>query len=128
MPITIDWANDDHTVLLVNHSGKWTWDEAFVVREDWNARLTSAEHPVHLIFDFTQQTEPPAQFSDVMFKLGEYQFPPMTGLVINVGLTGTHRVGSELFSKIYHKVHQVKVIEDAYALIKVHAERNNATA
>src|SRR5688572_4724492 len=105
MTIIVEWANDDQNVLLVNHIGQWTWEETFAARDgEWSPRLVNADHPVHLIFDYTQEIDPPTNFSDVMFKLGEYQFPKQTGLVINVGLKGANKLGSDLFSRIYHKV------------------------
>src|SRR6185503_2005078 len=99
------------------------FDETYATYVNALDQIRVLDHRVHLIIDHTQETQQPDTVGALLPKFGELDLPPNLGLIIQVASRGSVRVGQELYSMLYHKVHNVDVIEDAYALIKVYADR-----
>jgi hypothetical protein len=128
MPATIEWANDQQTIMLIQIDGAWVFDEVWAAYVKALDQIRVVEHQVHVIIDHTRETEQPDNMGALVPKFGELDYPPNIGLIIQVGSRGSVRTGQELYSMIYRKVHNVEMMEDAYAMIKVYDERKSATA
>ena len=51
MPITVQWDNEEKTIIYYTFDGAWTWDEFYAVYRDVYAMLDTVQHPVHAIVD-----------------------------------------------------------------------------
>lgn len=125
MPVTVDWNNESQSILLVTHEAHWTWEEMFQAYQNGLLKVRSVSHPVHIIIDHSREVDPPTNFAEMLPRFAALPIPPHVGLIIQVGTKGATRIGTELFSLMYRKLQIVDVIEDAYALIKVHEERRS---
>ena len=52
MPITVEWDDEAHTVIVLDFDGAWTWDEYEASRQEANVLLKQVSHPVAMIVDF----------------------------------------------------------------------------
>lgn len=123
MPVTVEWNDDSKSILLVIHHEYWTWEDTFQAYQDALLKVRSVSHPVHLIVDHSREVDPPTNFTEVLPRFAALPIPPHVGLIFLVGTKGATRIGSELFSLMYRKLQLVDLIEDAYAMIKIHDER-----
>lgn len=53
MPVTIQWLDEQQSILLHNYNGRWTPPDAYQVADDTVIMLATLDHPVDLIVDFT---------------------------------------------------------------------------
>jgi hypothetical protein len=123
MAVSVEWASDDHRILLVIHEAVWTWEDMFQAYQEGLSMIRSVENPVHVIIDHSREADFPTNFAAVLPRFAAMPIPANVGLIIQVGTRGATRVGTELFSLMYRKLHLVDALEDAFALIKVHDER-----
>ena len=123
MPVTVDWKDDSQHVLLITHHEQWTWDEMFGAYQEALLKVRAVSHPVHIVIDHTREVDPPTNFAEMLPRFAALPIPPHVGLIIQVGTKGATRIGSELFSLMYRKLQLVDMLEDAYAMIKLHDER-----
>ena len=49
MAISIEWGNDEHTIIYWVFNGKWTWEEFSDAQRDSNRLLATVAHTVHVI-------------------------------------------------------------------------------
>jgi hypothetical protein len=53
MSITIEWFDDDHTILLATLKGQWTWEEVWEADEQGAKMAMEMGHRVGAIYDLT---------------------------------------------------------------------------
>lgn len=123
MPTTSEWVNDDHTIMHIKVVGAWIFEEVWAAYVDVLDQIRALDHPVHVIIDHTQETEKPPSLGAMLPKFGELPYPPNMGLIIQVAADQVLRTGHQLYSMMYRKVHDVEVIEDAFAMIKAYEVR-----
>src|SRR5688572_4416127 len=111
MPITGEWANPEHTIMLLKFEGAWVFDEVWSAYNSANDIIRALDHEVHLIADHRLETEQPESIGALLPKFAELDIPPNMGLIIQVALKGSIRVGNELFSMMYRKIHLVDEME-----------------
>ncbi|RMG84068.1 MAG: hypothetical protein D6712_11900, partial [Chloroflexi bacterium] len=55
MPVTVEWMDDAHTIILQTYITPWTWDEFYEATAGQTiSMLNAVEHPVYIISDYTQ--------------------------------------------------------------------------
>jgi hypothetical protein len=126
MPITRRWADDDHSILVLEYDGIVPGDELYPAFQEAIQELQGIDHPVHVIIDHSRETITDESFAEMLPKMGAMELPPNMGLLIQVATRGQVRARTDLYSQMYRKMHQVDVIEEALALIKVYEQRRTA--
>jgi hypothetical protein len=58
--ITLDWANEAHTIIYYTVTGRWTWDELQAVIKHAHAMIDGANRPVDSIVDLRKGLGLPA--------------------------------------------------------------------
>jgi hypothetical protein len=101
MPIVVEWANPEHTVLLYRVMEQWTWDDFHDANQLSQEMLTSVDHPVDMICDFsTSQTIPPRVLSNIGRALRQKR-PAHARQIVAVGVTGLLRNLADVLRTLY---------------------------
>jgi hypothetical protein len=114
MPIIVEWANPERTVLLYRVVQQWTWDDFHAANQQSHDLLVSVEHPVDLICDFsTSQTIPPRVLSNIGRALRQ-KHPTNVRQIVAVGITGLLRNLSDVLRTLYP--HATANVIDAHTI------------
>ena len=121
MPITIEWANAERTVLLYCVVGQWTWDDFHAANELGEDLFASVDHPVDLICDFsTSQSIPPRVLSNIGRALRRKR-PANLRQIVAVGVTGLLHNLADVLRTLYPQatanVIDVHTLDHAYRLL-----------
>ncbi|MBN2304519.1 MAG: hypothetical protein JXQ72_08590 [Anaerolineae bacterium] len=85
MPITIEWINEEKTVLLERFEGQWSLDDYFRLVDQAADHLDTVPHTVHIIADGTRSRLPPTRlFSGARY--AARRKPPNQGITVFVGI------------------------------------------
>jgi hypothetical protein len=128
MGVTVEWVNDERVtmpqhVLLIVHEEVWTWEDMFQAYQDALAMVRAVTDPVHVVIDHSREKDFPTNFATVLPRFAALPIPANVGLIIQVGTRGATKVGAELFSLMYRRLHIVDTLDDAYAMVKVYDAR-----
>ena len=132
MGITVQWDNDEKTVIRQTFNGRWTWDDLYAAL-DYVAKLTdSVPHRVDAIVDVRHLSMLPGgslfsfntrQHADKLAKRNDVN----RGSIIIVGanplLRGLYDSFRGLYASTASDVHFVASIEQARALLHDNRER-----
>jgi len=101
MPITVDWADPEHSILIYSFVSNWTWDDydrANLVTHDL---IVSVSHEVALICDFSASTGiPPRVLSHIGRSLRQKR-PANLNQIIAVGVNGLLRNLADVLRTLY---------------------------
>ena len=101
MPITVEWANDEKTVLKWTISGNFTGQEVVDAMEAYAGMADATDHIFYMMVDFTGSTSSavPAlsRFPEVARGLPKKR----AGSIIAVGNNQTVSMVTSIFSKVY---------------------------
>lgn len=128
MPIHISWGSDDHTVVVFDYEGEWTWKDCHAAFEEAYALLDTVDHQVHIIHDFTHGPTLPdnALLHAQSLITGQ---PQNLGAVFLVNVNYTAEMMWKIFSRIHTKFirnHPFKLVrsrEDAYDWLEENSNR-----
>ncbi|MBI5668525.1 MAG: hypothetical protein HZC41_11015 [Chloroflexi bacterium] len=128
MPITLDWDNDDKTILLERFISPWTIEEYYRLIDDEAALMAQVSHPVHLILDGSQSPLAPRQmFTGIQYALK--RLPPNQGLIVFVRANRLLQLFIEVARQMSPQIAQAtcyaRSVEEARRLI---AERTQPSA
>lgn len=114
MPIIVEWANPERTVLLYRVVQHWTWDDFHAANQQSNDFFASVDHPVDLICDFsTSQTIPPRVLSNIGRALRQKR-PSNVRQIVAVGITGLMRNLADVLRTLYP--HATANVIDAHTI------------
>lgn len=125
MTISVDWDNDETSIVRTTLHDRWTWEQLYTANNDIIDAMHSTDDTVHLLIDFTHADTLPAGGVIMHMRnlLGAY--PPNCDLRIIV----THNVLVERLMNIFQAafqtglgkhVYTVPSVEDARHLIRSH--------
>src|SRR6185369_4744326 len=84
MPVTNIWDNDEKTIIRMEVSGRWTWDEMYAASTAGYAMLDSVNHVVYPIIDFSGSLGMPNNaITHARNMMGKQH--PRTGMSVFVG-------------------------------------------
>ncbi|HEX2905228.1 MAG TPA: hypothetical protein VHO69_00100 [Phototrophicaceae bacterium] len=125
MPVTIEWDNDDKTIVRMEMIGNWTWDEAYAGADQGYAMLDAVPYEVGTIIDFSKGAHLPSNaisHARAMIKRRH----PRTGLTVFVGTNAVFRSLWNIFSQVYtlfaHKQNSVFAANLAEARAILHKQ------
>lgn len=129
MPVTVNWDNDDKTIVRYQLSGAWTPEELFPALDQGAALMNSIDYPVDVILDFAGSTAFPL---DKLFAMGRYaegktsanqrRVVMVRSLPVLRGLLDTMR---RFLPRATRGVYFADTLDDAYALIAREAARRD---
>ena len=85
MGITVQWDNDDKTIVLVTFGAVWSWDDLRAVDEYALPLYDSVDHVVDVIADLRNSHLVMTGILSYMRELLTMQWHPHTGNVVVVG-------------------------------------------
>lgn len=101
MPIVVEWANPERTVLLYRVMEQWTWDDFHAANRLGDDLFGSVDHPVDLICDFsTSESIPPRVLSNIGRALRQKR-PSNLRQIVAVGVTGLLRNLADVLRTLY---------------------------
>ena len=121
MPVTVEWDNEDKTIIRVT-MGEYTWDDIESSSRQEQEMLDGINHKVDFIVDITSTKIP----KDVLANFQKFAAaPPYThtnaGLVVIVGANRFHATITEIFGKVHKpladKLAMASTVEEAYEII-----------
>lgn len=84
MPVTVEWANEEHTLVHMKLIGRWTWTEVYTKSDEGWDMLETVNHKVGVIMDFRESLGvPTAGITHARSMIGRRH--PNTGLTVFVG-------------------------------------------
>jgi hypothetical protein len=120
MPISIDWDNDEKTIVRVTLGDDWSWERIEVIHPVILTLLTSVEHTVHILIDYTQTNVMADGGPSHAFDFLEL-LPPNAGLVAvvtpNLAIRRVlNALGVMSDSPSSKKIQGVATFDEAYAM------------
>jgi hypothetical protein len=84
MSITVQWDNEQHTLLRWDFIGVWDWDDFLAAQKEANELINSVSHTVNVIGDVSKSYHlPPGAIG--RFRTYRRDDPENTGRVVVVG-------------------------------------------
>ena len=121
MNISIEWDNEEHTILRYDVHGPWTWDEFYTARQMASDLMDESPNDlVDAIIDFRSGNFMPRN------ALSHFQQVARTsnskaGIAVMVGTTGfiktLYYLMSRLYSSMEDKMRIAETLEEARALL-----------
>lgn len=125
MPVSVQWADDEKSIMLWVFEGHWTWDDYYGIRDAANKQVSEVGYEVDLIIDMSGSSALP---SGVLThaRSAFSASPSNIGFTVFVGLSPVLRSFYTMFSKLYHWMLSQKKLEmvmvatrdEAYEFIK----------
>jgi hypothetical protein len=119
MPVTVNWDDHAHSIILMFFETPWTWEEFDTAIAQTVERAGSVEHRVDLIMDFRHGKQIPHSLPLPHVQQALSAIPPNAGDFISVGIHGP-----AFIDNIWLKAHGydsevilVETIDQAYTKI-----------
>ena len=123
MSITLQWDNNEHTILRVTYPPTWTWDEFYQINAvEIPNLIKETPNGVYLLADFTSASHLPSNaLLHGRSVMGNY--PPNWKKLIVVTESRLIKKLGELVHQMFYggisaKVHTVNSFEEAYKIIE----------
>ncbi|MBN1965643.1 MAG: hypothetical protein JW910_13415 [Anaerolineae bacterium] len=117
MPVTVEWVDDAHSILLAHVADPWTWDDLFAAGDQASSLVGSVSHPVALVNDFTGTSRTPPNPITRLRELAEH-LPTYTERTYMVGIhTLLGEIAVTTYSRVFGALELVPTLEEAYQRI-----------
>lgn len=129
MPIINSWDNDDRTIIRMEISGTWTWDELSQAVDETTVMVDSVKHIVYGIVDLSQSQHIPGNFIPNVRSLMKKRHP-RSGMEVIVGasalLIGLWRVFERVYTIIVRKQDFtfVSTLDEAHTILQLVMEQS----
>lgn len=129
MSTSIDWYNDDHTILIYHIEGKWTLQDYIAIFDQLIAMTDSVTGIVDIIGDFQKAHSPSGNVLSGASKVNRGQHP-RTGWVVLVGintyLDTLLKIVQRVYSHGFKNILTASSIEEAHQLILSKQQERNS--
>jgi hypothetical protein len=102
MSITVQWDNQEHTLLRWDFVEPWDWDDFLAAQKASNDLISSVPHTVHIIGDVSRSHHLPTG-AIARFRTYKRDDPPNAGRVVIVGASTYIRTIVETFRGMFPK-------------------------
>jgi hypothetical protein len=126
MCITVEWANEDHNVVLYRVEAPWTWEDTERAKQLYQQMTVAIDHKVNCIFDVRAIGTLPRNTLQVIV---EYYsaLPANAGIYAVVGaptmLKAVMDVLRVMRPNVFSRYQTVNDFEDAYRLMGLRQSR-----
>ena len=100
MPISIEWDDDEHTIIRWTFEGAWTWHEFVEVQVEFRKLLDDITYRVNVIADMQNAHTLPAN-SLTTFKQIDSNIHPNRDRVVVVGANAFVRTMAATFDRVF---------------------------
>ncbi len=120
MPITVQWANDEKTVLLESFADAWDLDDYTQMIDQAAELLASVPHIVDIVVDASRSRVPTTSLIPAI-RYGIQKLPPNQGVTVWVKLHTFFKTliyTAQKFSpRLAHSMFFVETLDDAFRVI-----------
>ncbi len=121
MSITVEWDNDEKTIIRYTYTNRWTWDEFYAAQAQQNRMQETVSRRVNVLVDARNIQTLPDDFLTHLKRVMTERHP-QTGLTVIVSSSGFLRslfnLASRLFPSGTADTRFVSSEEDAYNLFR----------
>lgn len=124
MPIHTSWASAENTILLSEFGESWTLDDFHNMVDEMHRLISSADHPVHLISDFSRSKVSPAKLLSVGRHV-ENKSSANMGISVSVGANAFIKALTTVAQRMFLKDSQLyfaDTLEEAFQIIAQHEQ------
>ena len=132
MAISVEWGNEEHTIVYWVFNGKWTWEEFSEVQRESNQLLLTVDHTVDVIGNLKRGPRLPANALSAYQGLLEHS-AENTGLIVLVGSSNFVKAMVGVFTRLTSKKVPgseftfASTLREAYAIIEQHSKNRPAS-
>src|SRR5512139_2494928 len=108
---TLQWLDDEHSIILVQHIGDYTSDLVIHKIKEANAMINTVNHKVVVIQDFRKA----GKLVDSM--VGRLPHPRTVTPII-VGARGLMLFMAQLYSRIFRTIHLFDTVDEAVNFVR----------
>lgn len=131
MKITVEWDNEQHTILRWVFQSRWSWDDYSTAQQESNEILAEIDHPVDVIGDLRNTSSLPSN-ALTAYRGFVAETAPNVDLIVLVGASRFVKAMVNVFVKVMpgkvpgtHFV-MADTIDRAYTLIAEHQAKRTA--
>ncbi|MFN8374461.1 MAG: hypothetical protein U0694_16485 [Anaerolineae bacterium] len=124
MPIQVSWGTPEKNVILCEFNGIWSLTDYHNMIDEMHVLMTSVDHTVHSISDFTNNSVSPAQ----LFSTGRHvdsRKTVNTGINVMVKANPFLKALTPMYSKMFLKdikVYFTDTLAEAFQMIQTHEQ------
>jgi hypothetical protein len=123
MPISVDWYDDEHTIIFMDLTRRWSWTDAAEAITQLHTMCEEAKDPIYAIVDSHNVNWLLPDYGNQVLRLGT-QLPANIVLVVHIGNDFLQQVISA-FDQVYPESFNwksvlVRTSEQALAAIDQH--------
>jgi hypothetical protein len=132
MPASVNWDNEEKTIIRQQLIGDWTYNDYIASAAETQTLTASVPHTVHVIVDFSASTSYPTRLLSAGPGL-DRNLPTNQGTVTLIQCPPYVRAVFDIVVKLYPKIGAnsayVESLEEAYAFIRAYdANQQNSTS
>ncbi|MDX1991195.1 MAG: hypothetical protein SF029_02320 [bacterium] len=120
MSITVDWDNNEKTIIRQTYVGKWTWDEFYASCEEFALLAQTVPHTVHMLIDMRHAGPLPGGALSHIGALN--RLPPNMGRIVAVGVGSfvmrMFNVAAAVRPAVKERILIVATLDEAYSHLK----------
>lgn len=120
MPASVDWDNEQKTIIRQQIFGDWTFEDYMTSVTELQRLTASMPHTVNVIVDYTESKTYPRKILAIAQTL-DRNFPANEGIVMIVQgppyITAVFEVIFKLYRRVGQNIHHVNSLEEACAAI-----------
>ncbi|MEM9950512.1 MAG: hypothetical protein AAF846_02835 [Chloroflexota bacterium] len=103
MGISVEWYNDDKTIIIQNYDGRWSWEEFHeLTNVIVPAMMREVPHTVHIFSDFTNGDIPSMNSALTHAKHALSSFGDNWGCLVVVGGNSVINMLVNLFRQLFN--------------------------
>jgi len=124
MPIRVSWGTPEKNVVVCEFEGIWTLADYHNMIDEMHVMITSVDHTVHTISDFTKNGVSPAQLLSTG-RHADSRKSPNTGINVMVKANPFIKALTPMYKKMFLKdieVYFADTLADAFQLIQTHQQ------
>ena len=130
MAISVEWGNEEHTIVYWVFNGKWTWEEFSDAQRESNQLLATVDHIVDIIGNLKRGPNLPPNALSAYQGLLEHSAENL-GLIVLVGSSNFVKALVGIFSRmIPSKIPGADftfavTLREAYVIIEQHSKNRS---
>ena len=112
MPITVNWADEHHTIVCYTIDGRWNWDDWYTVFSEGKALVRSVDHRVDVIVDTRNTGWMPPDIVTHVLQVTNTRSKNLH-LAVIVTRSSTARTLYAVASRIHHRIRECYALADS---------------
>lgn len=121
MSVTVDWFNEEKTIIKYQFEGQWKWEELYIALQQVDVMMNSVQHTVYIIVDYQKSSGVPAG-ALTHLRSSTMKAAPNWGGGVFIGISSLVQALLNVFTSLNKKLGEryatAKNMETAYSIIQ----------